>query len=81
MKPCERDWSFLANKGLKLEIAQNQNRMELFDDQLPGSGKPIQTIAALCMILVFAVAAVTLVLHFADMIDNRPAVNLKLAGR
>jgi len=78
----KQDWANeLANKGLKLEIAQNQNRMELYDEQLPRGGKPLTTLAVLALILMCAVAAVGLVLHFADMIDGRPTAAVVMAGR
>lgn len=74
------DWEFYERHKRLVQL-QRQNRMEWVDEALEGQAKnPLAVWAVLVMIAVVAFFAVTLVLHFADVIDGRPAVNVKLAG-
>ncbi len=63
----------------RLEQMNRQNRMEQADEELPRGGNPLAVWAVLVMIVVVTFFAVSLVLHFADVIDNRPAANVRLA--
>lgn len=76
----DQDWAAEQRKN-RLKAMQNQNRMEWVDEQFEGQDKnPLAVWAALVMVVVVVFFSVMLVLHFADIIDGRPAVNLKLAG-
>lgn len=78
MKPCERDWAWLANKDLKLQMAQNQNRMEIADEELPRGGNPIAALAALIVVLAAAVICVMLVYNFAYVIDGPEVISTRV---
>ena len=74
------DWAF-CERHKRLAQLQRQNRMEWVDEELENQPhNPLAVWAVLIMVVVVAFFAVTLVLHFADVIDGRPAVNVKLAG-
>lgn len=76
MKPCELDWANPVKKT-KLTIQQNQNRMEITDEQLERDGEPLATLAALILVISAAAICVSLVLSFADTIDQQ-AISTKI---
>lgn len=77
----DQDWAAEQRKN-RLKAMQNQNRMEWVDEQSEGHDKnPLAVWAALVMVVIVAFFAVTLVLHFAEVIDGRPAVNVRLSQK
>lgn len=74
----EQDWN-TAERVDRMARLNRQNRMEIADEELPKESNPLAVWAALVMVVVAVFFAVMLVLHFADVIDGRPAVNVKLA--
>lgn len=70
---------YTAERIKRLEEMNRQNRMEIADEELPKESNPLAVWAVLVMVIVVTFFAVSLVLHFADMIDGRPAANVRLA--
>lgn len=64
-------------RKLRLQMAQNQVRMEIADEELERGGNPIATAAVLVVVLLFAASVVMFVLSYRDEIDGtQPAVSM-----
>lgn len=75
----DQDWATEQRKN-RLKAMQRQYRMEWVDEEFEGQDKnPLAVWAVLVMVAIVTFFAVALVLHFADVIDGRPAVNVRLA--
>lgn len=74
----EQDWAAEQRKN-RIEMSQNQNRMEQADEELPRGGNPIATVAALILVIAATVACISLVLTFKEVIDgDRQKVSTRL---